>query len=68
MYSGGVNGRLLGACWLAVAMCAFAGGDALAEKPKEPGFFNPKRWIPGSGSEREEVRRLTPDGAMLVSV
>src|SRR5262249_32011250 len=52
--------------WLAAALCALAlaGGDAHADKKKEPGFFDLKSWIPGS-HEREAVRQLTPDGVNL---
>src|SRR5262245_638647 len=69
MYSGGVNGRARGRAgrgvWLfAAILCALAGADARAEKKKEPGFFDMKSWIPGS-HERDEVRRLTPEGVNL---
>jgi len=65
MYSGGVKARLLGACWLAVAMCAFAGGDARAEK-KKPSLLDIGGWKAPVTRERDFIKgSLAPHGVNL---
>src|SRR6185436_486024 len=65
MYSGGVNGRLLGACWLAVGMCTFAGGDVRAEK-KKPSLLDIGGWKLPVTRERDFIKgSLSPQGVSL---
>ena len=65
MYSGGVNGRLLGACWLAVGMCMFAGGDVRAEK-KKPSLLDIGGWKLPVTRERDFIKgSLSPQGVSL---
>jgi len=63
MYSGGVNGRLLAA--LAVGMCAFAVGDARAEK-KKPSLLDIGGWKLPVTRERDFIKSsLSPHGVNL---